>query len=80
MTDVEHPALVVDGEVDRIVRLHRDPPVASDKTAWATVRRHGDRILAEHAVVDCPDCGGRSFWKAGLVGCPNCEESKRLIG
>ena len=73
-------ALGVDGEVDEIHRLHRDPPAEVDKTAWAVVERDGQTVLMETAVVDCPTCGERAYWKRGVAACSHCQERRRLVG
>ena len=73
-------ALGVDGEVEAVHRLHRDPPAEYDKTAWAVVDRDGQKTLIECAIVDCPTCGERAYWKAGVAACDYCQEKRRLIG
>ena len=74
-------ALVVPEKVDRIKRLHQDPPVEwSGETAWSAVRRDGETILQEHAFIECPDCDEQAFWINGRMACSNCETRKQLRG
>ena len=76
----EHVALAVDGHVDRIRRLQRDPPQQYDRTAWSVDDKDGETVLIETAVVSCPDCGERAYWAAGVAACSDCEQRHRLIG
>ncbi|WP_436910309.1 hypothetical protein [Halosimplex marinum] len=75
-------ALPVDGTVDRVRRLRRDPPVKYDRTAWGVDEIDGEMVLVETAVIDCPDpeCDGRAFWADGVAACGSCETRQRLIG
>lgn len=73
-------ALPVAGEVDEINRLHRDPPAEFEGTAWAAVQQDGQTVLLETAIVDCPTCGERAYWKAGVAACDHCQERRRLVG
>lgn len=73
-------ALTIEGRVDRIERLHRDPPVTSERTAWGVDRIDGELVLIESAVISCPDCGQKSLWARGVAACPHCQQSHRLVG
>jgi hypothetical protein len=73
-------ALGVSGEVDAVHRLHRDPPAEYENTAWAVVDHDGAKKLIECAIVECPDCEQRAYWKAGVVACDHCKQRQRLIG
>lgn len=73
-------ALPVSGKVDRIERLHRDPPAQWDRTAWAVVEEDGEKIMREHAVIECPNCSERAYWTKGFVGCSHCDTKQPLRG
>lgn len=73
-------ALAVNGRIDRIERLHSDPPAEWERTSWAICERRGDTVLVETAIVSCPECGGEAFWAHGRVACGECETRQRLIG
>jgi len=79
---VTHQAAIpVDGTVDRVRRLKRDPPVEWDRTAWGIETiEDGDTLLVEAVIVDCPDCGELAFWAGGFVDCRDCETRQRLVG
>jgi len=77
----EDVALLVEGEVDEIRRLHRDAPTAEQHgTAWSVDDIDGEKVLLECAVIDCPDCGERAYWARGIAACRHCETQHRLIG
>lgn len=77
----DHVALAVDGHVDRIRRLQRDPPKEYDKTAWSVDGGEDETVLIETAIIQCPDCGKENaYWAAGVYACGNCENRQRLIG
>jgi hypothetical protein len=74
-------ALPVDGKVDRIERLHQDPPVEWDgMTAWGTDDMQGEKVLIETAVIDCPECSERAYWARGVAACDHCEQRHTVIG
>jgi hypothetical protein len=76
----EDVALLVEGEAQSVVRLHRDPPAEYDNTAWSVVDRDGQKVLLECAVIQCPDCEERAYWTRGTVACRHCQTRQRLIG
>jgi hypothetical protein len=80
MMNNESTALGVQGVVDSIERLHRDPPAEYDTTAWSVMQKDGEKVLIECAVVSCPACGERAYWKAGVAACSHCQERRRLVG
>jgi hypothetical protein len=73
-------ALPVDGQVDRIIRLQRDPPVEWERTAWGTDTIDGETVLVETVVVPCPSCGEGAYWASGRVACAHCETRQRMVG
>lgn len=73
-------AIAVDGQVDRIERLHADPPVEWARTAWGVDEMDGDVVLVETAVIECPQCGGQAHWARGCVACGECDTRQKLIG
>jgi len=77
---IENRALAVEGEVDDIRRLHRDPPQDYDMTAWSVQEMDGETVLIETAVIECPDCEQRAYWASGVVACSHCQQRQRLIG
>ncbi len=78
MTDKQ--ALQIDGTVDEIRRLQREPPSQYDKTAWAIDDVDGVTLLIECAVIPCPSCGEAAFWNGGYVACADCRTRQRLVG
>jgi len=80
MTDIPQIGMGMEGRVDRIERLHRDPPEQWDRTAWGIDRIDGDTVLVEVALVACPECGSWACWRQGVMGCGNCETRKRMVG
>jgi hypothetical protein len=74
-------ALAVDGKVDRIERLHQNPPVEWDgTTAWAADDMDGEKVLIETALIDCPECSERAYWARGIAACTNCQQRHTVIG
>jgi len=74
-------ALAVDGQVDRIERLHQNPPVEWDgTTAWAADDMDGEKVLIETAIIDCPECSEKAYWARGTAACTNCQQRHTLIG
>lgn len=75
-------ALAIKDRVDRIERLHQDPPVRDwdEMTAWGMDHIDGDLVLVETAVIKCPSCDEDAFWARGRVACPDCETKQRLVG
>ena len=71
-------ALQIDGRVDRTERLHDDPPVEYDKTAWAVSETEDEAVLIECAVLPCPSCSEESFWKSGRVACGDCGRQRMV--
>lgn len=72
---------LVTERVDRIERLHQNPPVEWDgRTVWGVADRDGDRVLIESAFVDCPDCDEPAHWARGRLVCVNCGSVKRMVG
>lgn len=73
-------ALLVDGEVDRVRRLQRDPPATWARTAWGVHTEGGEKLLQEFARVECPNCGETGNWARGRFACSDCELVKRMVG
>ena len=80
MINDESTALGVQGRIDTINRLQRDPPQQYDMTAWTAMKRDGETVLVECAVIECPTCEGRAYWKQGVAACNECQERRRLVG
>lgn len=76
----EQVAVPVNGKVDRVRWLRRDPPAEFDRTAWGIEEIDGDTVLVETALISCPDCGELAFWAAGYADCRECENRQRLVG
>jgi hypothetical protein len=77
---IENHALRVEGQVDDVRRLCQNPPVEWDgETAWSTHDGPGGLALLESAIISCPNCDQRAFWRNGFLRCEGCEK-QRLIG
>lgn len=66
--------LSVDGRISHVRRLAQNPPVAGwdGQTAWTVHDGPSGQALLESAVIECPSCQERAFWRAGTLRCDRC--------